>query len=358
MIYSVITGTGSCIPDHIQTNEAFLNHEFFENNGRIIDKSSAEIIEKFSDITTIQSRRYAGEGVYASDLATEAGKKALNDSGIDPEALDYIIVAHNFGDVRSNSSRVDTVPSLAARVKHNLGIKNPAAVAYDIVFGCPGWIQAVIQANYFIRSGDATHILVIGTDTLSKISDPHDRDSMIYADGAGAVVLEAKESDAPIGIISHSMRSDTFLYSKMLFMGPSNNPDFPDQEKLFIKMNGRRLYQYALDTVPKAIQQCLEKASLHVSDIDKILIHQANGKMDDAILERLYSLYGLQPDSQKVMPMTISELGNSSVATVPTLLDLIRKGKMNGHYIQSNDLLVFASVGAGMSINALVYKVY
>ena len=358
MIYSVITGTGSCIPDRVQTNDAFLNHEFFETNGRKIDKSNTEIIEKFCDITTIQTRRYAGEEVHTSDLATEAGKQALNDSGIDPETLDYIIVAHNFGDVRSNSSRADTVPSIAARVKHNLGIKNPASVAYDIIFGCPGWIQAMIQANYYIRSGDASRVLVIGAETLSKISDPHDRDSMIYADGAGAAVLEAKESDTPIGILAHSMRSDTFLYSNMLYMGPSNNPDYPDKEKLFIKMNGRRLYQYALDTVPKAIQQCLDKASLTLSDIDKVLIHQANGKMDDAILERLYSLYGLHPDSEKVMPMIISELGNSSVSTVPTLLDLIRKGKKNGHYIQSDDLLVMASVGAGMSINAIVYKVY
>ncbi len=356
MIYSVITGTGSCIPSNVQNNSSFLQSEFYESNGKKLDKSNDEIIEKFNEITTIENRRYADDSLLTSDLAAEAAREALDDSGIDPETLDYVIVAHNFGDVKAGNGRVNVVPSLAAKVKHKLGIKNPAAVTYDIIFGCPGWIQATIQADYYIRSGDAKKILVIGADTLSRISDPHDRDSMLYADGAGAVVLEAKESDSPIGILGHSTRSDTFLYSAMLTMGPSYNPEYPDKNDLFIKMNGRRLYQYALDTVPVAIKGCLDKCSLSLDQIAKVLIHQANGKMDDAILNRLYSLYQLPVNAEEVMPMTISELGNTSVATVPTLYDMIRKNKKPGHRVQSGDLLVFASVGAGMSVNALIYK--
>lgn len=356
MICSVITGSGSCIPTNVKTNADFLNVEFFESNKRKIDKSNQEIIDKFKEITTIDERRYASDNQNASDLAYIAAKEAIETSGVDPETFDYILLAHNFGEVKAGNIRVDVVPSLAARVKHKLGIKNPATVAYDIVFGCPGWLQAMIQADYFIRSGDAKKILVIGAETLSRVSDPHDRDSMLYADGAGATVLEARESTTPIGILSHASRSDTLLYSGMLYMGESFHPEKAEEKDLYIKMNGRRLYQYALDTVPVAIKACLDKSNIELSQIKKVLIHQANGKMDDAILNRLYALYNLEVNSEEIMPMSISWLGNTSVATIPTLYDLILKEKMDGHRIVKDDLIVFASVGAGMSINALIYK--
>ena len=269
--------------------------------------------------------------------------------------MDYIIVAHNFGDVKKGSNRIDTVPSLAARVKQKLEINNPGTIAYDLLFGCPGWLQAVIHADYFIKSGDAKKILVIGADALSRISDPHDRDSMIYADGAGAVVLEGKASDHPIGIIAHRSRTDTLIHASMLTMDQSYHPT-NHKDDLYLKMNGRKLYQYALETVPLAIKECLEKSKVHLKEIKNVLIHQANGKMDDAILKRLYNLYNINDVPENVMPMTISWLGNSSVATLPTLLDLILRGKLDPYKIGKGDSLVFASVGAGMHINAMVYK--
>ncbi|HNW88396.1 MAG TPA: 3-oxoacyl-[acyl-carrier-protein] synthase III C-terminal domain-containing protein [Bacteroidales bacterium] len=121
-------------------------------------------------------------------------------------------------------------------------------------------------------------------------------------------------------------------------------------------MNGRKLYQYALENVPQAIKECLEKNGTHLSKINKVLIHQANGKMDDAILKRLYGLYDMKDVPEGIMPMSISWLGNSSVATLPTLFDLILKGKLEPHKINQGDTIVFASVGAGMNINAMVYK--
>ena len=129
-----------------------------------------------------------------------------------------------------------------------------------------------------------------------------------------------------------------------------------NKDDLYLKMNGRRLYQYALETVPLSIKACLDKAGKDISDVRKVLIHQANGKMDDAIIERLFKLYGKEEVPEKVMPMIISWLGNSSVATVPTLLDLILKSKLEGHSINPGDCIVFASVGAGMNINAVVYN--
>jgi len=351
-IYSVITGTGSYIPTVRKTNNDFLNHTFYNEDGTLLEKDNQEIIDKFLEITTIAERRHVTGDLVTSDIATFAAVNAIANAKIDKETLDYIIVAHNFGDVQHHNPRTDMVPSLASRVKFKLEIKNPSCVAYDVPFGCPGWLQAVIQADYYIKSGDAKRILVIGAEVLSRVSDPHDRDSMLYADGAGAVVLEGVGSDTPIGIIAHSTRSDTFLHSKMLHMGQSFKPE---TEQLFLKMNGRKLYQYALETVPQTIKDCLDKSGTPITEIQKILIHQANGKMDDAILKRLYSLYGIKEMPEHIMPMTISWLGNSSVATLPTLFDLILKHKLDSQEINAGDRIVFASVGAGMNINAMVY---
>lgn len=245
---------------------------------------------------------------------------------------------------------------MAARLKQKLGIRNPSAIAYDVLFGCPGWVQAVIQADYYIKSGDAKKILVVGADVLSRISDPHDRDSMIYADGAGAAIMEARESETPIGILGHNSRSDALDYAKMLYMGYSYEPGLAKKKVHFLKMNGRRLYQYALSNVPNAIKAGLDKLNLNITDISKVLIHQANGKMDDAILKRLFELYNINEVPEYIMPMTISWLGNSSVATVPTLLDMIIRDTMDDHQLESGDIIVLASVGAGMNINNVVYK--
>ena len=355
-IYSIITGSGSYIPTVEVKNEKFLTNEFYDGDGTKLDKKNQEIIDKFLEITTIGERRYVSDNLVTSDIAFYAAMEAIKSANIDKEELDYIIIAHNFGDVKKENKRSDFVPSIAARVKHKLEIKNPDTVAYDVTFGCPGWLQGVIQADYYIKSGDAHKILVIGAETLSRVSDPHDRDSLLYADGAGAVVLESQTSDTPVGILAHKTRSDTILHSKMLHMGKSFNLDYANHNQTFLKMNGRKLYQYALETVPQAIKACLEKSNTQLSDINKVLIHQANGKMDDAILKRLYGLYNITEIPDEVMPMTIALLGNTSVATLPTLFDLIMKGNLQPHKISKGDTLVFASVGAGMNINALIYK--
>ncbi len=354
-IYSVITGTGNYIPTKRIKNEDFLLNDFYEKSGVKLNKDNQDVITKFQEITTIAERRYVTDDLVTSDIATYAAEAAIKSSGINKEELDYVIVAHNFGDVTNENKQLDIVPSLAARVKHKLKIENPFSVAYDVPFGCPGWLQAVIQADYYIKSGDAKKVLVIGADTLSRVCDPHDRDSMIYADGAGVVVLEAAESETPIGILAHKTRSDTFMHANILFVGKSYNDTNGSVGKPYLKMNGRKLYQYALETVPQAIKACLEKSNTELRDIKKILIHQANGKMDDAIIERLFKLYDIKEVPKGIMPMTIKFLGNSSVATIPTLFDLLLKGEVEGHELNKGDKIVFASVGAGMNINAAVY---
>ena len=292
-------------------------------------------------------------GYTTSDIAYMAAKKALN--GVDKESLDYIIVAQNLGDVKAYNIRTDIVPTIAARVKHKLRIKNPYTIAFDIPFGCPGWLQAMIMADYYIKSGDAKRILVIGAEILSRVSDPHDMDSMIYADGAGSALIEAKDQDA--GILSHVTRSDTFDNAYLLWLGKSNNPQ-KNGNDLYIKMHGHEIYKYAVRTVPKVVKQNLEKSGLNLSDVKKVLVHQANGKMDDAILKRLFQLYGLKEIPADIMPMMISWAGNSSVATLPTMLDLILKRKLDNHRLDSGDIVVFTSVGAGMNVNSMVYKMH
>ena len=338
-------------------NDDFLHHEFYGPEGMKLAKSNEEIIRQFLQITGIQERRYVTDDLVTSDIAYFAAKSTLESWGIDAETLDYIIVAHNFGDIRKDNRRSEFVPALASRVKHRLQIHNPATVAYDLPFGCPGWLQAVIQADYFIRSGDAKRALVIGAETLSRVADPHDRDSMIYADGAGAVVLEGMECERPQGILAHVTKTYTTEdLAYVLKMDLSNNPAYTEKD-LFVTMQGRVLYENALKIVPKAIKESLDKAGLTIRDVDKVLIHQANNKMDEAILQRLFKEYGLSEVPEDIMPMTISWLGNSSVATLPTLYDLLIRGLLDNHSVHPGNLLVFASVGAGIHVNSVIYRV-
>lgn len=347
-----ITGTGSYIPNIRVKNTDFANHTFLNEDGTLFSYPNEVVISKFKGITGIEERRYAESNQCASDLAYLAAQKAIENANIDIETIDYIILAHNFGDVKPNAIQSDILPSLATRVKHKLQIKNPKCVAFDILFGCPGWIEGVLQANAFIKSGMAKRCLVIGAETLSRVVDEHDRDSMIYSDGAGATIIEASENET--GLLSYESATYAYNEADYLFFGKSfdNNLD-PDVR--YIKMHGRKIYEFALSNVPQAMKSCLDKSGVAIEDIKKILIHQANEKMDEAIINRFYKLYDkVAPEG--IMPMSINFLGNSSVATVPTLYDLLLQGKLEDHEINKGDILLFASVGAGMNVNAFIYR--
>lgn len=348
-----ITGIGSYIPSEIAKNKQFGQHHFYNADGTRFGQENETIIKKFQAITGIAERRYIPKNMTTSDIASFAGENALNDSGIDREELDYIIVAHNYGDVRHDSVQSDTVPSIATRVKNKLKIKNPTCVGYDMLFGCPGWIESMIQANAYIKSGIAKKCLVIGAEALSRVVDPHDRDSMIYSDGAGAAVVEATDEEG--GILAHFSATYAFDEAHFIYFGESNNLEKKDRRR-YIKMYGRKIYEFALNHVPDAMKKCLEKSGAQIDDVKKIFIHQANEKMDEAIVNRFYKLFD-RSTPENIMPMSIDKLGNSSVATVPTLYDLVLNGELKGHSIQKGDLVIFASVGAGMNINSIVYKV-
>lgn len=348
-----ITGSGSYIPNRIVANADFAKHEFLDEEGAPLAYSNEVVADKFRQITGIDERRYVDSDLLTSDIAFFAAQRAIEDSGVDPETLDYIIFAHNFGNVKNGTIQTDLVPSLAARVKHSLRIKNSKCVAYDILFGCPGWLEGVIQAQAFIKSGMAKKCLVIGAETLSRVVDPHDRDSMIYSDGAGASIIEATDEEG--GILAHETASFTYDEAYFLFFGQSYNKTH-DTDIRYIKMYGRKIYEFALSRVPQAMTDCLVNSGVALDDVKKILIHQANEKMDEAIVNRFYKLHG-KTTPERVMPMSIHKLGNSSVATIPTLYDLMRKGQLADQELNKGDIVLFASVGAGMNINAIVYKI-
>ena len=347
-----ITGSGSYIPTEIVSNQDFIQHTFLNDDGTPFPLSNEVITGKFYDITGIEERRYVSDDLLTSDIATISAQKAIENANVDPETIDYIIFAHNFGNVKKGTIQTDLLPTLATRVKFNLRIKNPKCVCYDMLFGCPGWVEGVIQANAFIKAGMAKKCLVIGAETLSRVVDMHDRDSMIYSDGAGATIIEETNNEG--GILAHETATFTYDEAYYLYFGNSFNKTH-DPDVRYIKMNGRKIYEFALSQVPKAMKSCLEKSGIEIDKLKKILIHQANEKMDEAIIQRFYKLYNQTPP-ENIMPMSIHKLGNSSVATIPTLFDLLVKGNLEPHSIHKGDIILFASVGSGMNINSIVYK--
>ncbi|WP_312076227.1 ketoacyl-ACP synthase III [Chryseobacterium sp.] len=350
---TIIIGSGSYLPNRIIGRDFFLDSEFYAEDGQKIDKPAEETISKFVEITEIENRRFIEDDLSNSKIGYEAAKVAIEDAKIDPETLDYIIFASNFGEVTVNGY-ADFMPNIAARVKNLLGIKNRKCITYDMMFGCPGWVEAMILADHFIKAGLAKNILVIGSETLSRVTDPHDRNRMIFADGAGAVVVTATDEEN-VGIIAHNTICDNAVELNYLANGPSINKE-ADQNRIYVRMQGRKIYEYALKNVPVAIKETIDDAKLSIEDIDKILIHQANAKMDYAMIERLHKLYDIKDYDHAISPMTIQELGNSSVATIPTMFDLIIKGKMEGQSFKEKGNIVMTSVGAGMNINAIVYR--
>lgn len=356
MFRTVIIGSGSYIPEEIKTNRDFTVHDFYGEDHKRIESSPDIIVQKFQEITGIEERRYATHEHNSSDLAYLASVKAIEDAGIDKETLDQIIFAHNYGDVTKHHIQTDAVPALASRLKQKLGIFNPSCVAYDLLFGCPGWLQGFIHSDAFFRAGIANRILVVGSETLSRVIDPYDRDSMIFSDGAGATVLEYKEMDSDSGMLASSAQSHCVDEAGYINFGKSYFPD-SDPRVRFIKMKGRKVYEYAIKNVPAAMKDCLDKAGVDISEVKKVFIHQANEKMDEGVIKSLFRLYGLKEIPAHVMPMSIHKFGNSSVATIPTLYDMVIKNQMPDHQLQTGDIVLFASVGAGMNINAVCYKI-
>lgn len=351
---SIIVGTGSVLPEFVVPNSDFEANEFFTPDGVRIAKTSKEIIEKLEAITGIRERRYIPKDQDSVQLMTDASRLAVEDAGLEMDQLSGIIVAHNAGNMVPLEKTFHTVPNLASSLKNALNCRNHECFAYDILFGCPGWLQGVIQAHQLISCGDAEHVLVTGLEIASRLLDPHDVDSMILGDGCGACVVSRSDA-ANEGIVAYSTYSHAMDDNRIIYLGESNNKELAGS--CYFHMNGREVYKYATKWVPLVIKDALEKANVGIDEVDIFLFHQANAKMLEAITKNMGELCGV-PDSLFAgkVPSTIEFLGNTSVATIPTMFDLIRKDKLNGYNISAGQVGVMASVGAGMHCNALVYQ--
>ncbi len=200
-------------------------------------------------------------------------------------------------------------------------------------------------------SGMAKKCLVIGAETLSRVVDIRDRDSMIFADGAGATLVEGSNMSG--GILSH----ETVTYTDngevdILFFGESYEQDNKD---LFIKMQGRKVYEFALSHVPEAMKSCLNQSGVDIQDLKKFLFIRLTKKWMRLLLNVFTGFTKKVPES--VLPMNIEFYGNSSVATIPTLFDQVLNDEKEGHHLTEGDVILFASVGAGMNINAITYQI-
>ena len=176
---------------------------------------------------------------------------------------------------------------------------------------------------------------------------------MIYSDGAGACIIEGNTNSGEI--LGHASQTHANGEAYYLYFDRTFDQDSCVDTR-YIKMDGRKIYEFACTHVPQAMADCLDKSEIGINQVKKIFIHQANEKMDQAIIKRFYRIYGKEAP-ETVMPMIIKEMGNNSVATVPILYDRIRRGKVKSHDVKKGDVVLFASVGAGMNINTIVYKV-
>ncbi len=349
-----IAGTGTKLPERRIENSFFLDRVFMDPNGLINPKPQADIIAKLEQITGIRERGYIPEKGDSVPLMVDASLATLADWGQDKNLIDGIIVAHNAGNMLEGRQGFHTVPNMAALLKNRLGITNHECFAYDLLFGCPGWLQGVIQAHQAIQMGDAKHVLVVGIEVASRLLDPHDLDSLILADGCGAAVISGTV-DEQVGIVSYATYSHALDDISCIYLDRSYNKEI--EAPTLFKMNGKDVYKYATVWVPKVIKKALDKAGMDVSEVDMFLFHQANGKMLHAFANNLAQMYGIQGLSfEGKIPTTIEFTGNTSVATIPTMLDLIRKNELGTYNIKPGDTVVFASVGAGMHCNALVYR--
>ncbi len=320
-----ITGTGFYAPDKILTN--------FDLE-KMVDTSDEWIFTR----TGIRERRIASEDQATSDLAVEAGKRALKNAGLKVKDIDLIIVA---------TSTPDTIfPSTACWVQK--GLKADHIPAFDISAGCTGFIYGLILAESMILSGINKRILMIGGETLTKITNWKDRNTcVLFGDAAGAVVLEESNDDS--GILSHYWRADGNLGN--LLSQPSGGSRIPvsvqsiAQNLHYLQMKGNDVFKHAVKRMGEAALEALKSAGLKREDVDYLIPHQANIRIIEATGRRL------KVPREKVYS-NIHKYGNTSVATIPSCLDELREaGKL-----KKGDILVLDAFGAGFTWAAVVYR--
>lgn len=318
MKHAKIIGTGSYLPSRVLTNADL---------EKIVETSDAWIVER----TGIRERHMAGEGELTSDLALKAAERALEAAGVDVGDIDLIVVATTTPD------RV--FPSTACVVQAKLGVEN-GCPALDVQAVCSGFVYAMSVANNFIRCGQARHALVIGAETLSRITDWNDRGNCIlWGDGAGAVVLQA--SDEP-GIISTHIHADG-RYQDLLFV--DGGVSLKKEGECYMRMSGNAVFKMAVKTLDAIVDETLEANGLTKADINWLVPHQANIRIIQATAKKL----GMGMDNVVV---TVDRHGNTSAASIPLAFDTaVRDGR-----IKSGETVLMEAFGGGFTWGSVLLK--
>jgi 3-oxoacyl-[acyl-carrier-protein] synthase-3 len=325
MIRTRVLGTGSFAPEKVLSN-----HDL----ERMVDTSNEWIIER----TGIEERRIADKSVTSSDLAVEAARMALDAASLKPEDIDLILVATATPDM--------IFPATACIVQDRLGAKK--AAAFDILAACSGFLFALASADAFIRSGIYKKALVIGAETLSKITDWTDRNTcVLFGDGAGAVVLVAEEDGR--GILSTHLHTDGSMADLLCIPGGGSlNPASllsVESGLHFIKMKGNETFKVAVRALEEVVVEALEHNGYSSSDIDVLVPHQANLRIIQATAKRL------NLPMEKVV-ITLNKYGNTSAASVPMALDeAVRDGR-----IKDGSLVILEAFGGGLSWASALIK--
>lgn len=321
---SYIAGTGSYAPARVLTNADL---------ERMVATSDEWIRER----TGIRERRIAATGEACSDLAVQAGKRALTSAGVAATELDMILVATCTGDY--------PLPATACLVQHQLGATKAAAC--DLSAACCGFVYALSVADAYVKNG-MRHVLVIGSEVMSAITDWTDRNTcVLFGDGAGAVVVSA--SDGERGILSTDLRSDGTLCELIMVPGGGSRTPLSEQviaERLqYIKMKGNETFKVAVRTLEEIARATLSANDLRVEDLDLYVPHQANVRILKAVMERL----GLP--IEKVM-LNVDRYGNTSAASIPIALDeAVREGR-----IKDGSLVMLGAFGAGLTWASAVIR--
>ena len=316
MIRSVITGSGSALPEQCVTNAEMAKR---------VDTTDEWIVER----TGIRQRYIAAEGETTSSLATEAARNALEDAGVDASEIGLIILATATPD--------HTFPATATQVQANLGCRG--GVAFDVQAVCSGFLYALGTADSLLRTGMAKKALVIGAETFSRILDWEDRTTcVLFGDGAGAVVLEARDAtDGGPGILATKLHADG-EHKDLLYVdgGPSTTGEVGK-----LRMKGREVFRHAVVNLADVLKEVLEDAGVESGDVDWVVPHQANARILDATARKL----GLSTDK---IVVTVDQHANTSAASVPLAFDVARK---DGR-IKQGDLVMFEAMGGGFTWGA------
>ena len=327
---AVITGHGSYAPPGILTNEEL---------AKMVETSDEWIKTR----TGIERRHICKNNESTAQLATEAAKKAIAKAGLKPEQIELIIVA--------TISPEMVFPSTACFVQQNLGAKK--AWAFDLAAACSGFIYSISIAQQFIESGRIHNALIVGAETLTKITNYKDRTSCIlFGDGAGAIVIEGKPKEkgkTQSGIIYSTMYTDGSSWKALNCQAyGSRNPvskPLDDPKKIFMEIKGREVYQQAVRRIVETVTECLEKCKLTLDDVKMIVSHQMNARIIESAAKRLEL-----PDDK--IFININEYGNTSAASVPLAFDqAIREGK-----VQRGDIVILVAFGAGLTWGANVIR--